>query len=293
MKAVKRFKDLLFNKRPEARGGIFGSSSRLVAPPSDFRSGHEHRKTQSSDSDNRKPLERILATEGVHHDIDVSDDNICRPRTMEIASIYSPRKVTGTTDDEASRSDSRSRQHGKSSSSTTESLRTHSTTPVDHAKGHAHDPLLDLLFLDIGAGAGAETPPAESGVEHVLSESPGAVEMNVYETAYEEEMRKILERRGNAPTIYLTRRVEGNQAIREHESIIRESKLGLDQAASGLASLVQKAVEHKEHPKQEQEQERKYQVPPTGFAGLVEKAREYKNQEGGDGDHNREGQAKS
>lgn len=293
MKAVKRFKDLLFNKRPEARGGIFGRSSRLVAPPSDFRSGHEHRKTQSIDSDNRKPLERILATEGVHHDIDVSDDNICRPRTIDIASIDSPPKVTGTTDDEASRSDSRSRQHEKSSSSITESLRTHSTTPVDHAKGHAHDPLLDLLFLDIGAGA--ETPPAESGVEHVLSESPGAVEMNVYETAYKEEMRKILERRGNAPTIYLTRRVEGNQAIREHESIIRESKLGIDQAASGLAGVVRKAVEHKEHPKQEQEQEQeqKNQVPLTGFAGLVEKAKEYKNQEGGDGDHNREGQAKS
>ncbi|KAL1302520.1 hypothetical protein AAFC00_002907 [Neodothiora populina] len=244
MKAVKRFKDLLFKKRPELMSGIFGRSSRFVAPPADMRPVSEHRHAQSADSSNRRPLERILATEGVHHDIVVSDDNVCRPRGVDI------KDSAGTGSD--NHEDLLKGKHYDTSSSTslsiTDSLSSRDPTMIDRAKGHAHDPLTDLLFLDIGPGLDSQST-GQVG-DHFLSESPGATEMNVYETAYEEEMKRILERRGREPTIYLTRRVEDIQSIRDHESVIgrtvfNNASSGL--ASSGLANLAQKVkARHRE-----------------------------------------------
>lgn len=235
MKAVKRFKDLLFSKRPELMQGIFGRSSRLVAPPDGIRptSGHDRRKFRSTEEHDRKPLGRALAAEGIHHSVDVSDELKTAPsRTEKInAGPSGPA--------EASARNFGQKEDSKTGSRSTTSERTHVPGKVDHTKGQAHDPLTDVLFLDIGACSEDANP--ESGTGHVVSESPGAVDINVYEAAYEAEMQKILVRRGKTPTIYLTRRVEHNRAFREHESIISGDRVP---HASGLAGLVQRAKEN-------------------------------------------------
>jgi [calcium/calmodulin-dependent protein kinase] kinase len=101
------------------------------------------------------------------------------------------------------------------------------TTPI--GKGHAHNPLEDTLFLNIGTGEDY-LPEPEDGC--VVSESPSNVDMNVYETAYEEEVQRIIAQRrdqynANAnrrPTLYLTRRVENVKSIRDSDAIFDEGQ---------------------------------------------------------------------
>lgn len=69
VQAVKRFKQLLFRRRPERLEGILGSASRIVQPPLSMRPS-ALRKSKSQDTDNRRPVEGVLAAEGVHRDID-------------------------------------------------------------------------------------------------------------------------------------------------------------------------------------------------------------------------------
>lgn len=276
MKAVKRFKDLLFRKRPESMEGIFGRSSRLVAPPGHYRPAIEHRKTQSVNSNDRRPVERSLAVEGIHHDIDVFEDNTCRPRPMNESSTVEHNPASQVHNKFDKQSGDAEAAPTPASPKTTESSGRQTPTPIDRAKGHAHDPLTDVLFLDIGAGI--NTPPPEQEVDHVLSESPGATETNVYETAYEEEMQRILARRGREPTIYLTRRVEGIQSIRNHESVIRGDSSGPGQAGSGLATMVQKVKEHKDNEDGEisgKSEEDVKDQSVSGLAGLIKKVKEH------------------
>lgn len=56
-------------------------------------------------------------------------------------------------------------------------------------------------------------PPIDTSAVPVVSESPGAAEIDIYETAYREEIERIrkrsMARQGTEPKLYLTRRVEG------------------------------------------------------------------------------------
>ena len=114
-------------------------------------------------------------------------------------------------------------------------------TRVEIGKGHAHNPLEDTLFLDIDAPEG----DMAQEYQHLVCESPSAVDMDVYEKAYEEEIQKIVKDRGQKrPTLYLTRRVEGKKSIRENPSLLDAFQLGQEvskQGASALAKLVEKA----------------------------------------------------
>lgn len=233
MKAVKRFKRLLFRKRPELMDGLFGRASRIVAPPGSIET--KHRRTRSSDADDRKPMEGVLAAEGIHHEIVVSDDMVCSPGEMdepETSPIH-----------EAVEHDEHADKDAQQDS-------------VDRAlkepshKGHAHDPLSETTYLGIGTGTSSpsttssqETPDDNSQTQtHIVCESPGAVDSNFFEQAYQEEMKRIHSRRGREPTIYLTRRVENNREIAEHESVIREASEPARESAkskwAGLASKV-------------------------------------------------------
>lgn len=225
MKAVKRFKKLLFRRRPELMDGIFGRSSRIVAPPGSIQTSS--RRARSSDADDRKPVETALATEGIHHDIVVDDDLACSPAEMDTSSheqSLSAAQTPGGSHDHDKPKDSHMQDAIQALSE-------------ERKKGHAHDPLQDTLYLNIGTG---DTPPEDNDENgpptHIVCESPGAIDSNLFEAAYQEEMHRILDRRGRTPTIYLTRRVEHNREIREHESVIRESS----GAASRWAGLAQK-----------------------------------------------------
>lgn len=97
-------------------------------------------------------------------------------------------------------------------------------------KGHAHDPLEDQLFLNIGLGPSTWTSkradparlpgtssdepasamlddPSEGSTEQFISESPTATDDNIYEEAYAKQVSAIRKERGTETTVYLTRRV--------------------------------------------------------------------------------------
>jgi [calcium/calmodulin-dependent protein kinase] kinase len=229
MKAVKRFKKLLFRKRPELMDGLFGRASRIVAPPGSIET--KHRRTRSSDADDRKPMEGVLAAEGIHHDIVVSDDMVCSPGEMDEPKENPIHEVVEHEDhpDKDAQQDSVDR----------------ALSPPPH-KGHAQDPLSETTYL--GIGTGHHTPAPQTSEEdsgpptHVVCESPGAVDSNFFEEAYQEEMQRIHTRRGREPTIYLTRRVEHNEDIAGHESVIRHLSESVQEGAkskwAGLASKV-------------------------------------------------------
>ncbi|CAD0090451.1 unnamed protein product [Aureobasidium vineae] len=225
---------LLFHKRPELMDGLFGRSSRIVAPPGSIET--RHRRTRSSDADDRRPMEGVLTAEGIHHDVVVSDDMVCSPGEMDDPETDPIHDGVEHTE----RSDKNAQQDS-----------------VDRAlkeaphKGHAHDPLSETTYLGIGTGSDSPSAHPSEEVEdsdlpeHVVCESPGAVENNFFEQAYQEEMQRIHTRRGRNPTIYLTRRVEHNKAIAEHESVIRDSLNSASQGPkskwAGLASKVRGA----------------------------------------------------
>lgn len=81
-----------------------------------------------------------------------------------------------------------------------------------------HDSTIPPLEIDTSVGVpipGSETPIDMSAVP-IVSESPGATDIDVYETAYSEEIDRIRSRSRDShnpePTMYLTRRMERNRA---------------------------------------------------------------------------------
>ncbi|KAA8643131.1 putative calcium/calmodulin dependent protein kinase [Aspergillus tanneri] len=106
---------------------------------------------------------------------------------------------------------------------------------IEGTRGHARDLLEeDFSFLFIGPSmytGSSQTGPSDANLvaigdetddltptdsldaEPIVSESPGAAEFDIYETAYRQEIERIrkrsIPRQGTAPKVYLTRRVEG------------------------------------------------------------------------------------
>lgn len=88
-------------------------------------------------------------------------------------------------------------------------------------KGQAHDPREDEpLILDVGPGS------PDEGQSHVISESPTGTEMNVYETAYREEVERIRRTHGHSATIYLTRRIEHGAGTGRDDGAVNRSGPG-------------------------------------------------------------------
>jgi calcium/calmodulin-dependent protein kinase kinase 2 len=94
------------------------------------------------------------------------------------------------------------------------------TTDETGHKGHAHDPLEDQLYLYIGPStfsgfsntADDDTSfVSGDGDGPIVSESPGAADVDIYETAYRDEIERIMARakeEQKEPNVYLTRRVD-------------------------------------------------------------------------------------
>jgi [calcium/calmodulin-dependent protein kinase] kinase len=268
VRAVKRFKQLLFRRRPERFEGILGSASRMVQPPLSIHRPSMLRKSKSQDTDNRRPIETVLTTDGVHHEIRIDDNN---------------RLISGLQDSKAPKTDFRAEAFGKRSTSkpvghpkAAEALdlgelnvvhenmshrpapmKSKSTTvavptaqqPKHSAtmpgKGHAHNPLEDTLYLNIGTG---EDAPDTSAAACIVSESPSNVDMNVYETAYEEEVQRIIAQRKDQyrdrrPTLYLTRRVENVKSIRDSDCIFDEGQDTRGDFKKSFKSFVTKTKE--------------------------------------------------
>ncbi|KAE8388360.1 kinase-like domain-containing protein [Aspergillus alliaceus] len=112
---------------------------------------------------------------------------------------------------------------------------------IEGTRGHARDPLEEEFpFLCIGPSTYTGSPPTDTGDSSmdyifdepdtllsaepseidrypIVSESPGAAEFDIYETAYRQEIERIrarsLPRQGTTPKVYLTRRVDGKDDV--------------------------------------------------------------------------------
>ena len=247
MKAAKQFKRLLARRRPELSEGFFGRASKIVAPPLPMQKSLK--RSQSDSADDRQTVEAHLVSEGIHRNIEVSeslkrvpeDIDAAYNRERSHANSHPPRPSTWE-------------QREKMNQFTTPiNEETEPVSPeVDKGKGHAHDPLEDTLFLNIGSGSDTAVPEPDG--QPAVSESPGAVDVNVYEKAYEDEIQKILTARETKPTLYLNRRVEGAKHLREHEHIIDFHRHTGGAPKLGFSKLVEKAKSHVEaHRKAEAE----------------------------------------
>jgi [calcium/calmodulin-dependent protein kinase] kinase len=205
------------------------------------------RKSKSQDTDNRRPVESALATEGVHHEIRIDEHSRKTPGKMDSTAYVKPSfrselmgrrqkskgpatstpsspGVPDVPDTTVVHESMSFRPPQPSHSNTLPGLVSSSgpTTPI--GKGHAHNPLEDTLFLNIGTGEEALPQPEEGCI---VSESPSNVDINVYETAYEEEVQRIVAARKDnyrRPTLYLTRRVDDVKSIRDIDCIFDEGQ---------------------------------------------------------------------
>ncbi|KAF7115039.1 hypothetical protein CNMCM5793_001075 [Aspergillus hiratsukae] len=185
---------------------------------------------------------------------------------QDSGSVYSYKLRTDSVDDVQATFSLQSPSHRKplsrASSATTK-------RSVEGTRGHARDPLEEqfpYLFIgpstytgsDLGVGHETdmdrdpaqpdtllsdeplETSPAGDAAIPIVSESPGAAEFDIYETAYRQEVGRIrkltLARQGTLAKVYLTRRVEGKDEVLR---LIEHGSLGTnDETAAREAGAV-------------------------------------------------------
>lgn len=229
VKAVQKFKALTANKRPIIMSSILGDADtgRFSMPPlqldkaKQLMPGVNHR-SQSSNVDDRKAIETALVTEGVHRDFSADSRPALPPDRIKRKPVVGFSGVDS--DDEDDRALTRlqtafNRTVGPEDLPPFRASVYHARTQDDIGRrGHAHDPLEDQLYLRIGPStfAGRSTLDGSdtflpSDDEYIVSESPGAADVDIYETAYRDEIERILARaqaQNREPQVYLTRRVD-------------------------------------------------------------------------------------
>jgi len=232
---------------------ILGRDIRLVQPPLSLAQPATPKlhRTQSDDAHDRRPIERALVAEGVHRTVDIEDmakdvpdkeDSgiVCEPAEMDEGSSEPQSDIRRASSNRGFNAQPKAHQSGGHSD---EGDR---TSRKDTAKGHAHNPLEDYLFLSIGLG-GEDDPPNPPAV----SESPPAADISIYETAYHEQIERLRQQQGKQTTLYLTRRVEHKQEYQKDDSLV-----GAARAESGQKSGIAKILEQvRERDREEQAQE--------------------------------------
>lgn len=226
---------------------ILGGDTRIVQPPLSMSRSEKpplYHKTRSVDTHDRRPLEQILATEGVHRDVDLDsyDKTILdREDTAVTYSPATPKKRASNEDHDPTDSPTSPTHHKRTLNAHPKDHRPpiHSATapiPIDHhGKGQAHDPLSDHLYLALGPG-GNSAPPSPPTV----SESPPAADVDIYETAYHMELERIRAAQGKSATLFLTRRVEGHEPYRNDVNLVKGPSDG-PKPKSGFARVLEQA----------------------------------------------------
>ena len=220
---------------------ILGHASRFVRPPLGFNKSDELNGPESSISSKIKEKDLRIAHSMLSEQGDAQGASLVSKfehtsdqlRNAVLSSNY------GQDDEPAS-------APPLASPEASQRLRKVQSEPVSgahpHARGHAHNPLDDHLYLNIGTG------PANDGSDeasYLISESPPAADFNVFERAYSEEVTDITRRKGESATVYLTRRVEGKMtskfATASANAGIRAGTSS-EAARSAFSSLVSKAT---------------------------------------------------
>ncbi len=205
MTAVQKFKSLLDYKRPNALSAVLGKGIQSIQSSLGVPNPHLH-KARSGNFDDRSNVETILATEGIHHQI-----NDSKPDPLASTSNQANKK-TPSNSDTWSLDGARTPSAQNSSSPIPSAERQASSGE----KGHAHDPMdEEPHFLGIGAGGDSLSPP----LDEVVAESPTAAEFSIYDTAYQQEVERIRATQGEKATIYLTRRIDSKQEHKADENM--------------------------------------------------------------------------
>ncbi|KAL9612731.1 MAG: hypothetical protein Q9167_002670 [Letrouitia subvulpina] len=255
MKAVKAFKRPLERKRPERMDMILDRDAQLVQPPLSMLRGDNStpysRPSRSVETDDRRPIEQALASEGIHRDIDLSSFGETAPNRPDVNASVSPDSPNFRTAKvrESTRSPTTPTPKRNLNAQPSDHRPKRGSTDGDHGKGHAHNPLEDHLFLAVGPGGSDAEPDPPT-----VSESPAAAETNIYETAYHEEIERIRSRSGSSTTLYLTRRVEKKKEYQEDEHLIGVDDAVNSQSQGGLSrilGLVKKKEKQKETERQQ------------------------------------------
>jgi len=213
----------------------------------DSKSLPRHTRARSVDADNRRPIEQALTTEGIHRDMDTPEIGAPLTQRMDTAVVLpSDERAPNRRDEFRQQVMYHPTSHSGSSSRGTSHPSGSHDERRDTGKGHAHNPLEDSIILDIGVGG--EEGDAEAS--HVLSESPSATEVDIYETAYQDEVEKIRRTTGGKTTLYLTRRVDDKNEFKEDESLIGRTQQS-EPPKSGFAKLLEKAKEQGEKTKEQ------------------------------------------
>lgn len=223
---------------------ILNSDARIFQPPlsmSTVKKASPQHKARSVDTYDRRPIEAALTVEGVRRDTDVVGSNSSPDdRSSSTATFSSPSqtptkrktKLEPESDSSSPTSPKRDlnaqpKEHRSSSGTQPWPF----DKPKDHGKGHAHDPLSDHLFLQIGPGGNDEIPDPPA-----VSESPPAADVNIYESAYHDEIERIREKQGRQATLYLTRRVDKKKEYQEDKNMVGIDHESLAQK-SGFAKI--------------------------------------------------------
>lgn len=213
-------------------------------------------KSHSVDAHDRRPLQSALASEGVHQKLESvlpvrggrhsTDRNLgpatgtaagesramsekddpfpgrSHPILMKSETIDLSSASRGIDDDEEPH-DHVLFPFPRTASPPLEMIRRTQTLDESRQKGHAHDPLEDHLYLYVGPSTFSGESDAQGHdtsfnpeEDFFVSESPGAADIDIYETAYRDEIEKIrarLQEEGkegeeSEPVIYLNRRVD-------------------------------------------------------------------------------------
>lgn len=240
VKAVNKFKSLTADNRPPQMASILGdhSEARFTHPPHthlpDFHIPQLEHRSKSVNLDDRNPIEAMLVAEGIHRDLsgkyDDTDDKLVPHASTfappDVKANSDPRPVMprrGTASEEAF---VRFVEEGEQTpdEDNLPVFRSHKphayTTDEIGRRGQARDPLEETLYLYIGpstfAGPSSDANQTDDFMPDdddvlIVSESPGAADMDIYETAYRDEIERILARakeQEKEPQVYLTRRVD-------------------------------------------------------------------------------------
>jgi [calcium/calmodulin-dependent protein kinase] kinase len=217
MKAVKKFKTKLEQKRSDAFSGTLGKGIRVLHPSFGLNDASTKvilHRSKSDDLDDRHVIEGALAAEGIHHEGQFT------PEAAQ--SLINVIDSTSTlTLDEEPKGKGKTPPVTKADDNLTslpERLQPRHTGSGD--KGHAHDPLAEEpLYLGIGAGVG-DNESLELPQEEIIAESPTAADFSIYDTAYQEEVERIRAARGDSTTVYLTRRVDHKKEYKADKNMI-------------------------------------------------------------------------
>lgn len=254
MKAAKRFKSLIEWKKPHLMNSILGQASKIVKPPlsmmkSDSRLSHVSPQRKAA---TERDLETAKAA--LHEQGDTQSANLIskldklpnRIKTAVVAPI--------DTSPEIPESPAKLRK-----------VQTDPPDPERSTRGHAHNPLEDEVYLNIGQGPAQVESASEAACHPVVCESPPAADSNLFEKAYESEVDDIYKKQGRSATVYLTRRVEKQMQQHRFGNLNSytpsSSSSSADAPRTGFANLVGRTAASEPTTK-----------GAAGFASLVNKA---------------------